>query len=52
MSKENGLSRPTEYFKPASVEKAVKLLAQYGEKGAAIAGKLKSKNRFSVVMMC
>jgi len=27
-----------EYFKPISVEEAVKLLAQYGEKGAAIAG--------------
>jgi len=38
MSKENGLFRPMEYFKPISVEEAVKLLAQYGEKGAAIAG--------------
>ncbi len=38
MSKENGLFQPTEYFKPASVEEAVQLLAQYGEKGAVIAG--------------
>ncbi len=38
MSKANNLFRPTEYFKPASVEEAVELLAQYGEKGAAIAG--------------
>jgi carbon-monoxide dehydrogenase medium subunit len=32
------LFRPTEYFKPASVKEAVKLLAQYGDKGSAIAG--------------
>ena len=38
MSKTNNLFRPTEYFKPASVEEAVKLLAQYGEKGSFIAG--------------
>jgi carbon-monoxide dehydrogenase medium subunit len=38
MSKENGLFRPGEYFKPTSVEEAVKLLAQYGEKGTTIAG--------------
>jgi len=38
MSKATDLFRPTEYFKPTSVEEAVKLLAQYGEKGVAIAG--------------
>ena len=38
MSKVKSLFRPTEYFKPTNVEEAVKLLAQYGEKGAAIAG--------------
>ena len=38
MSKENGLFRPGEYFKPTSINEAVKLLAQYGEKGMTIAG--------------
>jgi len=39
MSKTNSLFRPTEYFKPTSVEEAVKLLAQYyGNKGSFIAG--------------
>lgn len=38
MSKENNLFRPAEYFKPTSVDEAVRLLAQYGEKGACIAG--------------
>ena len=38
MSNENVLFRPKEYFKPTSIKEAVKLLAQYGEKGAAIAG--------------
>jgi len=38
MSKTNNLFRPTEYFKPTSVEEAVKLLARYGEKGSFIAG--------------
>lgn len=38
MSKVKSLFRPTEYFKPTSVEEAVKLLAQYGEKGSPIAG--------------
>ena len=38
MSKANNLFRPAEYFKPTSVEEAVELLAQYGEKGSFIAG--------------
>jgi len=38
MSKVKSLFRPTEYFKPTSVEEAVKLLARYNDKGAAIAG--------------
>ena len=38
MSKTNNLFRPTQYFKPTSVEEAVKLLARYGEKGSFIAG--------------
>jgi len=38
MSKVKNLFRPAEYFKPTSVEEAVKLLAQYGEKGSPIAG--------------
>ena len=38
MSKVKSLFRPTEYFKPTSVEEAVKLLARYDDKGAAIAG--------------
>jgi len=32
------LFRPSEYFKPASVAEAIKLLEQYGEKGWLIAG--------------
>jgi len=38
VSKENNLFRPSEYLKPTSVEEAVKLLDQYGEKGSPIAG--------------
>ena len=38
MNGESKLFRPTEYFKPASVSEAVKLLAQYGEKAELIAG--------------
>ena len=38
MSKEHKLFRPTEYFKPVSIDEATELLAKYGEKGAAIAG--------------
>lgn len=38
MIKAENLFRPAEYFKAVSVEEAVKLLAQYGEKGSCIAG--------------
>lgn len=38
MSVENNLFRPAEYFKPDSIEEAVKLMARYGEKGTPIAG--------------
>jgi len=38
MNNENVLFRPKEYFKPPGVEETIKLLARYGEKGAAIAG--------------
>ncbi len=38
MSVANGLFRPTEYFKPTSINEAVTLLAQHGEKGLAVAG--------------
>jgi len=38
MSKTDSLFRPTEYFRATSIEEAVKLLAQYGEKGSCIAG--------------
>jgi len=38
MSNTKNFFRPSEYFKPTSVAEAVKLLHQYGEKGAAIAG--------------
>ncbi len=38
MIKANNLFRPAEYFKAASVEEAVTLMAQYGGKGSCIAG--------------
>jgi len=38
MSKKSNLFRPTEYFKPSSIEEAIKLLAQYGEGSYALAG--------------
>lgn len=38
MSKADNLFRPTQYFKPTSVEEAVRLLVEYGEKGSCIAG--------------
>lgn len=38
MSNTKNLFRPSEYFKPASVAEAIKLLARYGEKGWLIAG--------------
>ncbi len=38
MSNTKNLFRPSEYFKPTSVAEAIKLLAQYGEKGWLIAG--------------
>jgi len=38
MSNTKTLFRPSEYFKPASVAEAVKLLEQYSEKGWLIAG--------------
>ncbi len=38
MIKAKNLFRPAEYFKAVSVEEAVKLLAQYGEKSSYIAG--------------
>jgi len=38
MSNTKNLFRPSEYFKPASVAEAIKLLTQYGEKGWLLAG--------------
>ena len=38
MSKVNNLFRPAEYFKPDTIEEAVKLMAQYGDKCSPIAG--------------